>query len=130
MDLSGKVVHEWSFGDDKILADKLKQLVLSGAKTATTGLWYEGKNIPSVGDNEAILDTNGKRFCIIQVVGVQVRPFLEVDWEFIQREGEGDANVDSWRKNHRNVFRRWSDSFSDQSLVVCEEFKVIKILDL
>jgi uncharacterized protein YhfF len=118
-------LYEWNFGDDKKLADCLKELVLAGKKTATTGLWRENKKIPTNGDYAAILDSDGKRFCIIRYINVEVKPFLEVGYEFIKKEGEGDPDVESWRKGHRGVFRRWSNSFTDASRVVCEEFEVV-----
>jgi uncharacterized protein YhfF len=124
-----KISHEWNFGDDKVLADKLKYLVVSGTKTATTGLWREGKIPTPVGEYEIILDNDSKPFCIIQVTNIQVKPFIDVEWEFAQKEGEGDSDLESWRKGHRKIFRQWSDAFTDDSLVVCEEFKVVKIID-
>jgi uncharacterized protein YhfF len=127
-DWSKVELYEWSFGDDKVLADCLKSLVLVGKKTATTGLYREGKKIPAKGDYAAILDSDGKRFCIIRYLNVEVKPFLRVDYEFIKKEGEGDSDVESWRKSHRDVFRRWSSSFTDDSKVVCEEFEVVERL--
>ena len=118
-------LYEWNFGDDKKLADRLKELVLAGKKTATTGLWRDDKKIPIKGDYAAILDSAGKRFCIIRYLNIEVKPFLEVDYEFIKKEGEGDPDVESWRKGHRDVFRQWSNSFTDASTVVCEEFEVV-----
>jgi uncharacterized protein YhfF len=55
------VSHEWSFGDDKILSEKLK-------------------------------------------------------------------NLEAWREDHRNIFHQLSDTFTDQSLVICEEFKLVEVL--
>lgn len=121
-------LYEWNFGDDKKLADRLKQLVLTGKKTATTGLWRENKKIPREADYAAILGSDGQRFCIIRYLKVEVKPFLEVGYEFIKKEGEGDPDVESWRKSHRDVFRRWSSSFTDDSRVVCEEFEVVERL--
>jgi isopentenyl-diphosphate delta-isomerase len=128
-DYSTLVTHEWNFGDDKILADKLKQLVLAGAKTATTGLWREDKKIPTIGDYEAIVDSNGKRFCIIQITNIEVVPFLEIDYEFVKKEGEGHPNLEAWREDHRHILHQWSDVFTDQSLVICEEFKVVQMME-
>jgi len=128
-DYSELVSNEWGFGNDRILADKLKQLVLAGTKTATTGLWRQDKKIPTIGDYEAILDSTGKRFCIIQITNIQVKSFLDVDYDFAKKEGEGDATIDGWRENHRKVFRRWSEAFTDQSLVICEEFKIVQSLE-
>lgn len=122
-----KISHEWNFGDNQALADKLKSLVISGQKTATTGLWRQGKILTPIGGYETILDSKGKRFCIIQVINIQVKPFIDVDWEFAHKEGE-DSDLESWRKGHRKIFSEWSKNFTDDSLVVCEEFKVIETI--
>jgi uncharacterized protein YhfF len=82
-----KIAYEFTFGDDKILADELKELVLSGKKTATTGLYILDKKIPKPGEYAAILDSNGERFCIIKYTNVEVKPFLEVNFSYIQKEG-------------------------------------------
>jgi len=123
---SFRIDHEWNFGDDKALADKLRDLVLSGKKTATTGLWYEGKVLTPVGGYEAIVGSDDKRFCIIQITKIEVKPFLEVGWDFAKKEGEDDPDLESWRKGHQKIFRQWTNTFIDQSLVVCEEFKVVQ----
>jgi uncharacterized protein YhfF len=114
----------WNFGDNKVLAIKLKQLILSGKKRATTGLYQKEQRIPKVGEYEAILDSNQKRFCIIRVTNVKIKPFLEVDYDFIQKEGEGDQTINEWRAKHRKFF----DLKDDNSNVICEEFEVVEII--
>ncbi len=121
-------LYEWDFGDDKELADHLKQLVLSGEKTATTGLWQEGKTIPVKGQYAAILGSDGKRFCIIQYTAAEVKSFLGVEYDFIQKEGEGDPDVEAWREKHREFFKGFSGSFNDNSKVICEEFILVERL--
>ena len=115
------ISYEWNFGEDKELAEKLKQLVLSGKKTATTGLYKEGQKIPNVGDYGAILDSDKKRFCVIQYTNVEIKPFLEVGYNFVQKEGERDKDVEEWREKHRKFFRLRNDDVE----VVCEEFEVV-----
>ncbi len=121
------VSHEFNFGDDKELVVKLKNLVLEGKKIATTGLYKEGQVIPKVGEYGAIVDGNKKRFCIVQYTSTEVKPFLEVGFDYIKKEGEGDRNVEEWREKHRKFFSH-NSSFNDKSLVVCEEFKLTDIL--
>lgn len=116
------ISNEWNFGEDLILANKLKQLVLNGNKTAATGLY--NRKVSMVGDYEAILDSNQNRFCIIRITNVEVKPFLNVNYEFVQKEGEGDEDVESWRKKHRKFFNLKNDGVD----VVCLEFEVVKIL--
>jgi uncharacterized protein YhfF len=120
-DKNMEISQEWNFGDDKELADRLKELVLSGKKKATTSLYSKNKKIPQVGDYEAILDSDKKRFCIIRCTNVEAKPFLEVRYDFIQKEGEGDKDVEEWREKHRRFFNLKGDNVK----VVCEEFEVI-----
>lgn len=116
-----EISQEWSFGDDEELADNLKQLVLSGKKRATTGLYRQEEKIPNIGEYAAILDKNKKRFCVVQYTNIAIKAFLDVDYEFILKEGEGDKDIETWREKHRKFFRLDSDNVK----VVCEEFQVI-----
>jgi uncharacterized protein YhfF len=115
---------EWSFGTDD-LADRVKDLVLSGHKIATTGFLKPTTMVPSVGEYAAILDRNGKRFCIIQYTDVEIKPFLQVDWDFAKLEGE-DENIEQWRRGHREYFKKYYPNFTDEAEVVCSEFKLVK----
>lgn len=116
-----KISYTWDFGDDKKLAGTLKELVLSGVKTATTGLFREGKEMPEIGDYAAILDFDKKPFCVIQYTHIEVKPFLKVAWDFIQKEGEGDKDIEEWREHHRKFFSLKHDNVK----VICEEFKLV-----
>jgi len=116
-----EISREWNFGQNKVLADKLKQLVLNGNKKATTGLYYERKKIPKVGDYKIILDSDEKPSCIIRCTNVEIKPFLEVDYDFIEKEGEGDKDIEEWREKHRKFFNLESDKVK----VICEEFEVV-----
>ncbi len=129
-DFSSLVTREWNFGNDKDVADSLRKLVLSGKKTATTGLFKEGKQLSLPGDYAAILDSDGKRFCIVQYTKVQVKSFLEVDYDYAVLEGEGDKNLDEWREKHRQFFISNYGEFMNTAQVACEEFKVVQLLDV
>ncbi len=116
-----KISYEWDFGDNKELADRLKQLVLDGKKRAATSIYYPGKKIPKIGDYAVILDSDKKRFCVIQYTKVEVKPFLEVDYDFIEKEGEGDRDVEEWRTKHLKFF-----GLKDGDVkVICEEFRLV-----
>jgi uncharacterized protein YhfF len=119
-----EIFHQWGFGNDKVQAERLKQLVLSESKKATTGLFHKGETLPIVGEYAAILDSTDQRFCIIQYTKVEVKDFLDVAYDFIQKEGEGDDDIEEWRQKHREFFNLTSDMVK----VVCEEFKLVKIL--
>jgi uncharacterized protein YhfF len=122
-------IRKWGFGDDKTLANRLRQLVLDGTKTATTGLYKSDKKISKAGDFAEIVDSNNKSFCIIEYTNIEVKKFLDVQYEFAVKEGENDKTIEEWRDSHRAFFKReYLNEFTDDSLVVCEEFKVIKVL--
>lgn len=121
-----KISDRWDFGEDKEFADKLKDLILTGKKTATTGLYHDGKKHSEVGEYDQIIGSDGKPFCIIQYTKIEIKPFLEVDFEYAILEGEGDKNIEEWREGHRNFFRKYYPDFSDDKKVVCAHFKLIK----
>lgn len=128
-DSSKLIKYKWDFGKDRTLASKLKELVLSGEKTATTELYEENKTVPSLGEYAAILDYDGKPFCIIQYTKVQIKSFLDINYEYTKLEGEGDRDLERWREKHRRFFLQNNGEFHDSLLVVCEEFKVVEILE-
>jgi uncharacterized protein YhfF len=123
----------WSFGDNPQMADDLLLYVLSGEKTATSGmvLDYENDNepIPKVGDKSIILNGNNEPKCIIEVVSVEIKKFKDVDEEFALKEGEGFKSLDDWRKVHWDFFTRRCEvlgiSLNEEIVLVCEEFKLI-----
>ena len=123
-------LKKWNFGGDEVVASKLQQLVLEGKKTASTGL-YKGtlQVLSKVGDSAVITSYTGKPFCTIEYTKVTLVPFLDVTYEYVVKEGEGDKDLESWRNSHREFFtREYPSLFSEESLVVCEEFKVTEIL--
>ena len=126
MNTSKTIFDTWDFGTDIQLAKKLKDLVLSGKKTATTGLFYPKKTLPKTLDFGAIKDSQGKVFCIVQYTSISVIPFLDIQMQFISKEAEGDTNQDSWRDSHRSFFVNEYGDFNENSLMVCTEFKVIE----
>lgn len=127
--MNSKEIRKWGFGSNETLANKLKQLVLDGTKTATTGLYKPNKEISKVGDIAEIVDSDNKSFCVIAYTHIEVKPFLDVSYMFAIKEGEGDRSIEEWRVKHKDFFiREYPDDFTEESLVICEEFKVIKIL--
>ncbi len=120
----------WQFGDNP---DGLAKLVKEGIKTATSSgyIFYELENedIPQVGEFSVILNSKDEAVCIIQVVRVEVIPFNQVSEEHAYKEGERNRTLQEWRKIHEDFFKHECESagiaFSEEMLVVCEEFKVV-----
>lgn len=117
----------WSFGG---APDTLAQLVVEEIKTGTASAFplyeLEGLELPKEGSYSVILNTKEEAVCIIQTKKVYVVPFCEVSESHAYKEGEGDRSLRYWRKVHEEFFteelRGTSLSFSEDMLVVCEEF--------
>ena len=120
------ISDRWDFGEDKEFADKMKELILAGKKTATTGLYKEGEKHSKASEYDELIGSDGKPYCIIQYIKVDVKPFLEVDFEYAKLEGEGEKDIEEWRENHRQFFKRYYSDFDDNKNVVCCVFKLVK----
>lgn len=121
----------WCYGSD--IPDLLAKLTVSGTKTATASAYpfyeYEKCELPKVGEHNIILDTNGSAVCITKTTHVTVVPFLQVSAEHAYKEGEGDRSLQYWRTVHAKFFSdeltEINVKFSEDMLVVCEEFQVV-----
>ena len=130
---TGKTYESWYFCNNEKDANELAGLVKKGIKKATASLHclYEIENelIPEVGDYAVITNWKGVAQSIIQITSINTIPFKEVTEEFAAKEGEGDKTLSFWRKVHRKVFtlelKEYSKKFSEDILVVCEEFEVV-----
>ena len=64
---------------------------------------------------------------------VEVIPFKEVSEDHAYKEGEGDRKLTYWRELHEDLFSKWLHEvglhFSQDSLVVLEEFRVVYPID-
>ncbi|MEU9626934.1 ASCH domain-containing protein [Streptomyces luteogriseus] len=120
------------------LRDRLVAAVLSGAKTATTGLVvdyeHEGDPLPEAGDRSVVVDSDGRPVAVIEVTGVRVVPLAEVDHAHVVDEGEGHAGVAEWREGHETFWhgedmRAALDdpgfTVDDKTPVVLERFRVV-----
>lgn len=121
----------WRYGSDT--PDLLAALTLSGQKTATASAYpfyeYEKCALPKVGEHNIILNTRGEAVCITRTTHVTVTPFMQVSAEHAYREGEGDRSLSYWREAHAHFFRlelaEIHAAFTEDMLVVCEEFQVV-----
>ncbi|MEK6825038.1 MAG: ASCH domain-containing protein [Nanoarchaeota archaeon] len=130
-----KKMSYWKFGDNDKEADNLVNLVLIGKKRATSSFYesYKSKNIdlPKTGDKIIIKDSKNRKRCLIVITKAAVKPFGKVSSAFAAKEGEGNRSLTYWRKVHKKFFakrlRKMKKKFSEDILVVCEEFRVVKI---
>lgn len=132
-----KDLNGWHFGGKGSgIEDELLDLVIKGIKTATCS-WYEGyeaegESLPVVGSVQYIMDSKDRPRCVIELVSVEIKPFLEVDEDFARAEGEGDLSYEHWKKAHINFFKSYEDEIglkwnSETQHVVCERFKVLHV---
>lgn len=120
----------WAFG---AASDELAQLVLSGEKTATSSAYplYESENeeLPRTGEYSVIVNSKEEAVCVIKTTRVYVIPFNQVTQHHAYLEGEGDKTLDYWRNVHKVFFTECLGEagieFTDELLVVCEEFQVV-----
>ena len=125
-----KYVDVFSFDLDKVSADILLGLVLSGKKRATASSLFSFKedNIPQVGDFNILTDGDGNPHCIIRTTQVTIRPFKDITVDMTIREGENET-VEEWRNDHRYFFieegKMLGYEFSEDMPVVFEDFEVL-----
>ena len=133
---------EFALGFPGPLRDRLVAAVLSGTKTATTGLLTEyercAEPVPSVGHRSVMPDSGGRPVAVIEVTGVRVLRLAEVDRAHARAEGEGHLTVAAWRAAHE-AFWHGPDmrdelgdpefTVDDDTLVVLENFRVVERLE-
>jgi len=131
-DLTGpkdEVPPAWSFGDTPEMANRLLALVLTGKKTATTGLYQEyvdaSESLPIVGELSIILDSKGTPQALVREAEVVVTRYGDITPAQATAEGEGDRTLESWRASHRAFFEGRGHTIDDDSLVVWERFEVL-----
>ncbi|MFE3610040.1 ASCH domain-containing protein [Streptomyces goshikiensis] len=120
------------------LRDQLVAAVLSGAKTATTGLFpeyeAEGEPLPVPGERSLLLDSAERAVAVVEVTDVRVVRLAEVDLRHALDEGEGYASVAEWRASHeefwhsapiREALGDPEYTVDDDTLVVMERFRVL-----
>ena len=125
------------------LRRRLVELILSGEKTAGAGLVTdyeaEGEELPTVGERFVLLDFDDEPVGVIETTDVRVVRAADVDEQFARDEGEGFESVADWREAHERFFGLSAEThreftgdptwtFDDDSMVVCERFKLVRAL--
>ena len=122
----------WSFGGGGTLADELGALVVAGAKTATCSTLAEyeetGEPIPRPGLS-VVVDQYDQSLCVIETTDVLIQPVSSVDAEFARAEGEGDLSLAYWRAAHEDFFASQGRTLRDDTLLVCEWFRLVHVFD-
>ncbi|MFF5392722.1 ASCH domain-containing protein [Streptomyces sp. NPDC013012] len=123
------------------LRDRLVAAVLSGEKTATTGLLLEyeaeGEELPEVGERSAVIDSDGREVAVVEITEVQVLPLRDADLRLALGEGEGHRSVAEWRAGHEDFWHgeEMREALGDPEFVVdggtmlvVEWFRVVEVL--
>jgi uncharacterized protein YhfF len=122
------------------LRDRLVTAILSGAKTATSGLVlaYERENepLPKAGQLLAVVDSADRRVAAIELTQVRVIRLADVDVQHALDEGEGDESVAEWRAGHEKFWHsaevraELGDphfTVNDDTLVLTQRFRLVHI---
>lgn len=123
----------FAFGMTAAQANELANLVQQGIKVATASAHplylLEEEPLPQADTYAIVLDGQGEAVCVIVTTKVYVVPFNQVTAEHAAKEGEGDLSLGFWQKVHRDFFTeelaQAGLTFSEEMLVVCEEFEVV-----
>ena len=123
------------------LRDRLVTAVLSGEKTATSGLVlaYERENepLPEVGQLLAVVDSADRRIAAIELTQVRVIRLADVDSQHVLDEGEGDQSVAEWRAGHEKFWHsaevraELGDphfTVNDDTLVLAQRFRLVHVV--
>lgn len=122
-----------SYCNDPISTNQLADLVNKSIKTASCSAFIDYKisneELPKVGELKIIVDWDHNPICIIKITKVYLQKFNEIDESFALKEGEGDKSLAYWQVAHKNFFTKilneYNLSFSENLLLVCEEFEKI-----
>jgi uncharacterized protein YhfF len=128
------------FGFPGELRDRLVGAVLSGEKTATTGLLIEweldNEPVPRSGERLLVIDSSQVPVAVIELNDVRVVRLAEVDIATARAEGEGFATVKEWRSDHEAFWNSYIDDLRsrlsdpswrlvDDTPVVVERFRLV-----
>ena len=118
----------FTFGDNRVLCDRLLALVRSGKKTATCGARRDfmpgGEPMPLKGRRDIALDWDGYPALVIETLNVSICRFCDMGMEFALAEGEND-DLDGWRRDHRDYFER-NGGWDPEMELVCERFRLVE----
>ncbi|WP_411077692.1 ASCH domain-containing protein [Streptomyces sp. cmx-10-25] len=125
------------------LRDRLVAAVLSGEKTATTGLLLEyeaeREELPEVGEQSAIIDSDGHEVAVVEITEVHVLPLRDADLRLALAEGEGYRSVAEWRAGHETFWHgeEMREALGDpgfvvdgDTMLVVEWFRVVEVFQL
>ncbi|MBQ8749274.1 MAG: ASCH domain-containing protein [Clostridia bacterium] len=130
---SVKNLKEWYFGDNKQTANKLFFLVKRGIKTATSYLYDKQVFDKKILNYSILTNWDNSQKILIKTTKRTILKFKDVSTEHAYKEGEDDRTLQSWLTRHKALFASMlaekGKTFSDSTKIVCEEFRIVKILN-
>jgi uncharacterized protein YhfF len=122
-----------SWGNSPELADRIAELIVSGVKTTTSSLlWSQQKHkwrLEEPGDKSIVLDSHKNPVCVVQIEQVYIKPFDEVDEEFVYNYGEGDRTMNFWNKNMWEYYKEECMELGKKARkdmpMICQVFRVV-----
>jgi uncharacterized protein YhfF len=120
-------------GDTRESGNHGAQLILSGAKTATSSLEWEYEQLdrarPQIGSLSVVENGQGEPVCIVETTWLEILPFEQIDAAFAAAYGEWDGTLETWRTenwayNSKRCRALGRTPTLDMPLV-CERFKVV-----
>jgi uncharacterized protein YhfF len=131
------------FGFPGELRDRLVAAILSGEKTATTGLLIEweldGEPLPRAGERMLVVDSSEVPVAVIELEDVREVRLADVDIATAKAEGEGFLSVEEWRLAHEAFWDSYADELRsrladpswrlvDDTPVIVEDFRLLERL--
>lgn len=116
-------IEKWKFAVDN---ERLIDLVLSGKKKVTCSI-YDGI-CDEVSSKSIITYDNDKNACLVETCDNIICKFKDVTWDIAKLEGETDS-LDKWKKIHYDFFKSIDSSFNENTVVLIEVFKLVKVYD-
>lgn len=120
----------WPFGDSAELANQLAALVIAGKKVASCGSlqsWSADALKPQPGGYNIILNGENQPVCVIRTTGLFLTRFDRVTPEMAMLEGEGDLNLDHWKREHQRFFQQEGYFQPDMELIF-ETFQLVEVI--
>ena len=107
----------------------LIERVLSGTKTATTGLLQAGyideaEELEHPGEHLALVDNDGRAVATLEVISAVVMDLDDVSLDHAISEGEGWTTLEAWRRDHLRCWNAEGTEVRGDTAVVCISFIV------
>ncbi|WP_340154173.1 ASCH domain-containing protein [uncultured Winogradskyella sp.] len=132
--INDELPDSWFFHNNEADANRLADLVVTGKKKASSGLYYKYKeakaDLQEAGTKHIITNFSGKAQAIIEIVKVDTIPFNEITKRYAELDmGTHKEPLKQWKKVHwdffSNVFEDSEEEPTEDMLVVCEWFETI-----